>query len=78
MKILTKDELASELKALCGGYIAEEVRDDEIKLALNSHEDLRELLRRLWEYLPWHLQDAIELDNPELWEAVMEAIGDVS
>jgi len=68
MKILTKEQLDD--------FLAPPQFGDEMALIFDSHEDLRGLLRRLWENLPWHVQDAIELDNPELWEAVMEAIGD--
>ena len=67
MKILTKEQLDD--------FLAPPQFGDEMALIFDSHEDLRGLLRRLWENLPWHVQDAIELDNPELWEAVMEAIG---
>ena len=67
MKILTKEQLDD--------FLAPPQFGDEMALVFDSHEDLRGLLRRLWENLPWHMQDGIELDNPELWEAVMEAIG---
>jgi len=75
MKILTKDELDVALnEILCS--MARSENEDEVEKVRDSHAALRGLLRRLWEYLPWHMQDAIELDNPELYDAVVEAIGD--
>ena len=76
MKILAKEEVDRLYGIFEAGGSVYDITHGELEEWRNSHEDLRELLRRLWEYLPWHLQDAIELDNPELWEAVMEAIGD--
>ena len=75
MKILTKEQYLDRLGDLSSRTyeIAAEAQSD----MFNSHEALRDLLRRLWEHVVEYGDDGwIREEKPELYEEVVEAVGE--